>query len=77
MTTETLQIRVMLLNEGVTTAKVAPAKSLGNGVYEILQPHDYDPEDEEWEFTPGDIVRCELQSEGWEKPLLMAVEKIQ
>lgn len=69
-------ICVRLLNEDVETARPAPAQLIGEQIYKILLPDDYDPEDEEWEFLPGDIVRCE-QTEWNEKGSInLAIEKI-
>ncbi len=48
---------------------------LGDNVYRILRPSDYDPEDEEWQFLPGSIVKCELTDWGKE-PLLLATQLI-
>jgi hypothetical protein len=76
MSEDIVEIHVMLLNEGVTTAKSVMARALANGNYKILRPDDYDPEDEEWEFVPGTIVHCEWQPKGWQEPLLMAVERV-
>jgi hypothetical protein len=76
MSENVVEIHVMLLNEEFMTARATKAKALANGMYEVLRPDDYDPEDEEWEFVPGTIVRCEWQPKGWQKPLLMAVEKV-
>lgn len=69
-------IHVRLLDEEVETAKRAPAELLNDGLYRILTPSDYDPEDETWQFIPGDVVRCERVEEGWAEPLLLAVQKI-
>lgn len=71
-----VQIHVLLLNEGVTTAKLTKALDLQGGYYQILQPDDYDPEDEEWEFLPGSIVRCEYVKWGRREKILLAVEKL-
>lgn len=71
-----VNMHVLLLDEGVATAKRVQAKDLGNGTYQILLPEDYDPEDEEWEFVPGDIVRCERVEKGWAEPLFLAIEKV-
>ncbi|MES2983757.1 MAG: hypothetical protein V4735_01050 [Pseudomonadota bacterium] len=76
MTQNMVTIHIKLLDEGFETAKRAQALVLGNDAYKILLPADYDPEDEKWEFAPGDIVRCELQHEGWPIPMLIAVEKL-
>lgn len=52
-----VNIYVELLDEGVETWVPARAKTLGNGLFEVLEPADYDPEDQAWEFTPGSKVR--------------------
>jgi hypothetical protein len=51
------RVFVNLLNEGVPTARPAPAEELGEGIYRILATPNYDPDDEEWQFLPGAIVR--------------------
>lgn len=76
MTDHSVTICVRLLNEGVETARPVPAQSLGEQIYKILLPEDYDPEDEEWEFLPGETVRCE-QTEWNEKGSInLATEKV-
>ena len=69
-----VKIYVQLLEEGTPTARPTEALALGDGVYKILQPDDYDPDDEMWEFPPGSLVRCELMKEGWAKELFLAVK---
>jgi hypothetical protein len=64
-----------LLNEGTPTARPTNAVKLSDDTYEILRPHDYDPDDEEWEFVPGSIVRCELVKWHNPTPVLLAIEK--
>lgn len=57
-------IYVALLEEGTTCWRPVKAVQVGEGVYQILeQPI---PDDELWEFHPGEVVRCELHdfSEG-------------
>lgn len=57
-------IYVALLAEGTTCWRPVKAVQVGEGVYQILeQPM---PDDELWEFHPGEVVRCELHgfSEG-------------
>lgn len=71
MTPEMTEIHVRLLNEGVDTVKRVPARALDNNEYRIILPEDYDAEDEEWEFTPGTIVRCEEVENGWAEPLIL------
>jgi hypothetical protein len=33
---------------------------------QLLTPHDYDPENEDWEFKPGSLVRLEQRWLGGE-----------
>ena len=51
-------IYVYLLNEGTDSWRPSNAVQVGPKTYR-LEPDKYDPEDEEWEFTPGTIVECE------------------
>lgn len=76
MTEDIIEIHVQLLNEGSPTARPALARRLDNGFYQIILSDDYDPEDEDWQFVPGDVVRCEKVEHGWKIPLFLAVEKI-
>ena len=54
-TTKTLYVR--LLNEGVEVFRPTQAVPVGDGIYKLLPTPDYDPTDEEWEFTPGSTVK--------------------
>lgn len=54
-----VKIYVRLLNEGTEVSRSTEALDLGNGLFELLPTPDYDPEDEDWEFCPGSVVRCE------------------
>jgi hypothetical protein len=76
MTSSRVEIYVQLLNEGTPTARPTDAMKRSDGTYEILRPEDYDPADEEWEFSPGSIVRCELVKWHAPTPVLLAVEKL-
>ncbi len=76
MTDTFTTICVRLLNEDVETARPVPAQSLGEQIYKILLPEDYDPEDGELEFLPGDTVRCILTQWDKEDPINLAIEKI-
>jgi len=51
------------------------ALSLGNGLYEILPTPHYDPNIENWKFTPGTIVRLEKQSPDGVFTYLIPTEK--
>jgi hypothetical protein len=56
---QTKTIYIRLLQEGTEVARPTQAVEIGNGLFKILATPDYDPYDEEWEFLPGSIVRCE------------------
>jgi hypothetical protein len=58
---QTEQVYVQLLNEGTPTWRPTMAERLTPGLYRLLATEGYDPEDEEWEFRPGSVVRCETQ----------------
>jgi hypothetical protein len=56
---ETLdEIYVALLDEGTDVWRPVKAVVLGESFYRIVSEN-LDPEDELWEFTTGEIVRCE------------------
>lgn len=76
MKPEIVNIHVKLLNEGTETVRRALAKKIRENAYQIIQPDNYDASDEEWEFLPGSIVRCENIPLGWKEPLFLAVEKV-
>ena len=56
---QTKTIYIRLLQEGTEVARPTQAIEIGNGLFQILATPDYDPQDEEWEFLPGSVVRCE------------------
>jgi hypothetical protein len=75
---EKKNIYVYLLDEGTDVWRPIEAVPVGDDVYRIVSENPY-PEDEHWQFSAGDLVRCEL------KPLserddyqnkLVSVEKI-
>jgi hypothetical protein len=53
------EIYVSLLDEGVDVRRPVPALPVDHDTYVILQPDDYDPSDERWEFPPGSVVVVE------------------
>ena len=61
--TNTIELHVRLLNEGTEVSRPTRAVDLGGGLCKLLPTPDYDPEEEEWEFTPGATVRCERRSD--------------
>ena len=56
MQRETCTIYVALLNEGTPCWRPVDAAALGDGDFKIMGVV---PDGEEWEFQPGDVVRCE------------------
>lgn len=71
---ETIYVR--LIDEVVFMARPVRAKRIDVGVYHIIDSQYYNTEVEEWEFVPGDTVRCEWveresSGRGW-----LAVEKV-
>jgi hypothetical protein len=62
---QTTKVYVCLLDEGVDVWRPVSAEHVEGDRYRIVgEPPD--PEDEKWEFLPGQVVRCRLQqlSEG-------------
>jgi hypothetical protein len=57
--TEMTRVYVRLLGEGTEAYRPAPATPVGAGTVLLLETEGYDAEDEEWEFTPGTVVRVE------------------
>jgi hypothetical protein len=55
--TETV-VYVRLLDEGTEVWRPTRATPLADGIFEINEPDDYDPEIEIWEFPPHTKVRC-------------------
>jgi hypothetical protein len=56
---EMKEIYVSLLNEGVDVWRPVQAERLRYDVYRIADQH-YDDNIETWQFTPGDVVVCEM-----------------
>ncbi|MDA9970487.1 hypothetical protein N9E56_01490 [Flavobacteriaceae bacterium] len=59
-------VYIKLLGEGTTVYRPVPAIRIKNNIYKLEGEEIYDPDDEEWEFKPGAIVKTEskfLQSE--------------
>ena len=51
-------VHVALLGEGTSAWRPVEARHIHGTVYEILG---LVPDDEEWEFQPGQLVECEQQ----------------
>ena len=58
--TEIPLVYVRLLGEGTVVFRPTAATSIGPDTVRLLTPNGYDPEDEDWEFKPGAVVRIEL-----------------
>lgn len=52
---KTVIIYVALLNEGTACWRPVLASPISDDLFQIVDPQ---PEDEEWEFKTGQIVRC-------------------
>jgi len=55
-------IYVRLQGEGTSVYKPAQCLVQRAGVALLLTPSDYDPDDEDWEFKPGTMVRFESRA---------------
>ena len=65
-------VYVSLLDEGTVVWRPVEAERVSPSTYKLLEPTDYDPDDEHWEFLPGSVVVCEHQTRDGER-LLVAV----
>ena len=54
---ETCRIYVYLLDEGTDVWAPVDAERVGDDLYRIVSENS-DPDDECWEFTTGEVVRC-------------------
>ena len=68
-----LTVYVKLLNEGTLVFRPAQAEYVDKNTVKLLPIADYNQRDEEWEFPPGSIVRCESRVMNGE-PTLVAIE---
>lgn len=73
--TATTEIYVQLLGDEEGTLRPTQAVSLGNNLYRVLPIPNYETADEEWEFAPGTIVRCEPRLYR-EQDYLFAIERV-
>ena len=60
MDSATISLYVRLLNEGTEAFRPTHASELGGGLFKLLPTPNYDPDDKEWEFLPGEMVRVEI-----------------
>ena len=63
-------VYVYLRGEGTPVYRPAPATLVGTDVARLAAPGDYNPEDEDWEFKPGMLVRLESKTLGGQKVLV-------
>lgn len=72
----TISVCVQLLNEGTSVYRPTIAVQVGSDTARLLATDEYDPEDEDWEFKPGTVVRIErrLLSDGVVLVAVAAVE---
>lgn len=68
--TSNMTIYIPLLNEGTSVVRPTQAVKLGENMYRVLPTQDFDPNDEEWEFPPGSIVECILETRGGREVLV-------
>ena len=50
-------IYIRLIDEGTDVLRPTEAEELANGLFKVMPTPEYDPDDEEWEFIPGSVVR--------------------
>jgi hypothetical protein len=53
-------VHIYLLNEGTDVWRPVDAEHISGNRYRITGSN-ADPEDEQWQFQTGDVVRCELR----------------
>lgn len=68
-------IYIPLLEEGTEVFRPVSASYHCENTYKILESDDYDLDDEIWKYTPGTIVKCELQIRDG-KQILVAIEAV-
>ena len=78
MATERLvEVHVYLLNEGTDVWRPTMAEDLGAGRYRLLATENYDPEDEQWQFRPGEVVSCEPKTFNGGHTALVPVRRVE
>lgn len=76
MSEKTIEVFVVLLEEGTPTIRGTDAIDLGGGQVKLLPTDNYDPEDEIWEFVPGSIVKVKPHKSYRGEDILLAYEKV-
>jgi archaellum component FlaG (FlaF/FlaG flagellin family) len=51
-------VYVRLLGEGTDVFRPTQAECMPNGLFTLRATANYDPDDEHWEFAPGQVVKC-------------------
>jgi hypothetical protein len=69
------EIYVYLLDEGTDVWRPVQAEKLNNKLYRIVS-NNPDPENEKWQYSTGEIVKCEERLFSNSKKCLVAIEKI-
>ena len=73
--TEFETVFVRLLDEGTDVVRPVQAERVVSANFRLIEPTDYDPQYETWEFPPACIVRCEARKIDGET-LMVAVERV-
>ena len=73
MSTKTIYIE--LLNEGTVVYRPVQASPVGKDLFRIESINE-DPEDEEWCFPTGTIVRCGIRKLSGAEEALVAIDEI-
>ena len=73
MESEMMTIHVQLLGEGTPVWRPARALHLSGSIFELLGPQ---PEDEDWQFKPGQVVECQVQAFGGNDSGLVAMRAL-
>jgi len=68
-------IYIKLLGEGTVVYRPVPAMEIDEKIYKIMGTDIFDPDDEEWEFLPGSLVRVEVKEFDGEK-IFVAFEQV-
>lgn len=75
MSTNKFIIYIKLLDENINVWRPTEGVLIGDSIFEILPTENYNPEDEHWEFLPGNTVRCVKEFHNGRK-ILVAIEKV-
>ena len=63
-TNNTFKIHIPLLNEGTVVYRPTLGLRIDANVYRVLPTDRYETSGEEWEFPPGSMVECVLETRG-------------